>query len=233
MRHRLTSIRQPGVLSVAPSSAVVVSVPNFAVGPGQTVNVPFNHTGLPVVLTGGANVINIEVTLLYNPTLLTINAVSSGETLPAGATVQISSASPGILTLSVASPIGLGASPIELARLTASVPDTALYRSSQVLSFEIASLTPATPGATAADAVHVVAYLGDTTGNGTYSALDGQRVLRVSVGLDSGFAAYPLIDPVLIGDATWNGSISSLDATRILQEVVGIDRLEIQPIPPK
>ena len=66
-----------------------------------------------------------------------------------------------------------------------------------------------------------------------YSALDAQRVLRIAVGLDSGLAAYPLIDPVLIADTTWNGSISSLDATRILQEVVGLDRFEIPPIPPK
>ena len=133
----------------------------------------------------------------------------------------------------VASPTALGASPIELARLTAAVPDTALYRSTQVLSFEIASLTPVTAGATAADAVHVVAYIGDTTGNAAYSALDAQRVLRVAVGLDSGFAAYPLIDPVVIGDTTWNYSISALDGTRILQEVVGLDRPEIPPIPPK
>jgi hypothetical protein len=60
-----------------------------------------------------------------------------------------------------------------------------------------------------------------------------QRVLRAVAGLDSGFAAYPMIDPLLIADTTRNGSISSLDATRILQEVVGLDRPEISPIPPK
>ena len=82
-----------------------------------------------------------------------------------------------------------------ISRLTASVPDTALYRSAQVLSFEIGNITPAALGAKTDDAVHVVAYLGDTTGNESYSSLDAQRVLRVVAGGDSGLTAYPLIDP--------------------------------------
>jgi hypothetical protein len=49
--------------------------------------------------------------------------------------------------------------------------------------------------------------------------------------LDSGFAAYLLVDPVIIADATGNGVISALDATRILQEVVGLNPPEIEPIP--
>jgi hypothetical protein len=85
--------------------------------------------------------------------------------------------------------------------------------------------------AVADDALHLAAYPGDTTGNRNYSALDGQRVLRVAAGLDSGFAAYLLVDPVVVADITGNGAISSLDATRILQEVVGLDRPEIPPLP--
>jgi hypothetical protein len=189
--------------------------------------------GLPIVLTGGANVTNIDFTLQYDPTLLTISAVSAGEALPTDATIEAESTASGTLRLRLGAPSGFGTSPIELARLSASVLDTATYKSAQVLSFEVTSITPATPGVITDDAVHVVAYLGETTGNMVYSALDAQRVLRVAAGLDSGFAAYPLIDPVLIGDTTWTGSISSLDGTRILQEVVGIDRPEIPPIPPK
>ena len=63
------------------------------------------------------------------------------------------------------------------------------------------------------------AFFGEATGNGGYSALDGFRILRVVVGLDSGYAAYPFVDPVLLTDITGNGIISSLDGTRILQEV--------------
>ena len=57
----------------------------------------------------------------------------------------------------------------------------------------------------------VMAYVGDTTGNGTLSSLDASRVQRVVVGLDSGFDAYDKFNPVLLGDTTGNGGLSSLD----------------------
>src|SRR3989442_6895411 len=83
----------------------------------------------------------------------------------------------------------------------------------------------------AGDGVHVVAYFGATTGNGTYSSLDGQRVLRLAVSLDSGLAPFLLGDPAVIADITGNALVSALDATRIFQEVVGIDRPEIPLLP--
>ena len=67
----------------------------------------------------------------------------------------------------------------------------------------------------------VLAYAGDTTGNGTLSSLDASSVQRVVVGLDSGFDAYDSVNPIHIGDTTGNGSLSSLDASRIQLQVVG------------
>jgi hypothetical protein len=85
--------------------------------------------------------------------------------------------------------------------------------------------------ASADSGIHAVAFLGDATGNGAYSGLDAQRVARVAVGLDAGFAAYPKIDPAVIADVTSNGVLSGLDAQRIAQEAVGLDSGEIPPIP--
>jgi hypothetical protein len=76
-----------------------------------------------------------------------------------------------------------------------------------------------------------VAYFGDVIGNGGYSGLDAQRVARVGVGLDSGFAAYPHIDPVVLADITGNGKLSGLDAQRIALVAAGADTPEIPPIP--
>jgi len=117
--------------------------------------------------------------------------------------------------------------------LQAAVPETAKadYRGKALLTFKDVSVNAGAISVAADTAVQVVAYLGDTTGNGAYSGLDGQRIKRVVVGLDTGFAAFPLLDPVLIADATANGSLSGLDATRVLQEVTGIDRAEIPPRP--
>jgi hypothetical protein len=75
--------------------------------------------------------------------------------------------------------------------------------------------------ATSDAAVHAVAFFGDATGNGAYSGLDAQRVARVGVGLDRGFAAYPNIDPVILSDITGNGQLSGLDAQRIALAAVG------------
>jgi hypothetical protein len=109
------------------------------------------------------------------------------------------------------------------------VPNNAPYRSKHLLAF--ASVEINENPAVGDDAIHVVVYIGDTTGTGTYSSLDAQRILRVVSGLDSGFALFPLLDPAALADTTGNGSLSSLDATRILQEIVGLDRPEIPPLP--
>jgi hypothetical protein len=216
---------------VTSDNAVVVSVPDFAYGPGQVVNVPFNRLGLPIVVSNGSTVTAVEFKLTYDPTLLTISAFTPGNTLPTGATVAADLATAGIVSIRGASTTGFGTGAIELGQLSASVPINAAYKATQVLSFEIVSVTPANTSIKTDDALHLVAYLGDTTGNKSYSALDAQRVLRVAAGLDSGFAAYLLVDPVIIADATGNGVISALDATRILQEVVGLNPPEIEPIP--
>jgi len=79
--------------------------------------------------------------------------------------------------------------------------------------------------------VQAVGFLGDTTGNQSYSGLDAQRAARVAVRLDSGFAAYPKIDPVIVADVTSNGQLSGLDAQRIALEAVGIGADEIPDLP--
>jgi hypothetical protein len=136
-----------------------------------------------------------------------------------------------VITLTFFSPAPLSAGPAEFASLTATVPASAPYGAAHVLELSGVSINEAATPATADDSIHVVALLGDTTGNGQYSGLDAQRVARIVVGLDSGLAAFPTIDPILLGDATGNGSLSGLDAQRIAQQVVGLDPPEIPTVP--
>jgi VCBS repeat-containing protein len=111
------------------------------------------------------------------------------------------------------------------------VPATAAYGAAEILQITTVTLNGGAIAINADNALHVAAYFGDAPGNGAYSSLDGQRVLRLVAGLDSGFAPYLKIDPVAIADITANGAISALDGTRILQEVVGLSRTEIPPLP--
>ena len=58
------------------------------------------------------------------------------------------------------------------------------------------------------DGVHVVAYFGDTTGNGQYNSTDAVRALRVGLGQDGGLIAFQLLDPRIVADITGNGAIT-------------------------
>ena len=215
--------------AISPQGLPTLSLPDFARGPGQTVNVPASGAGIPLRISDGLGVNSVDLVFTYDPDLLTISGITPSATLPSSASVQPNLTLPGTVRLHIALPTALNAGLQDLLFIQATVPSTAPYRAKHVLHFTDARVNELqTVGD---DSIHVVAYPGDATGTGTYSALDGQRILRVAAGLDSGFALFPLLDPVLVGDVTGNGLITSLDATRILQEVVGIDRPEIPPLP--
>ena len=60
---------------------------------------------------------------------------------------------------------------------------------------------------TGSSAVHVAAKHGDTSGDGTYSAFDAVLAARVAAFKDTGLAAYPMVDPVVVADVSGNGDI--------------------------
>ena len=174
----------------------------------------------------------IELSLQYDPSLLKIIGVVPGSALPVGSSVLPELSVPGTLILHVTSPSAMAPGALELVRLISEIPHTASYGATGLLNIINLSVNSGSIAATADDGMEAVVYFGETTGNRSYSALDGSRILRVVVGLDSGYAAYPYLDPVLISDITGNEILSALDGTRVLQEVVGLDRSEIEPITP-
>ena len=55
--------------TVAPSSARVLALPDFARGPGQPVVIPAaTGTGLPLTISDGTGVTSISLSVTYNPT---------------------------------------------------------------------------------------------------------------------------------------------------------------------
>jgi VCBS repeat-containing protein len=216
--------------TVAPNTAVVVSVADFTRGPGQSVHLPPSGVGIPVTFSNGAGVQSVDVTLKYNPALLTITSVISGTSLPTGSQIQADLTTPGESHITLTSVTALGSGAAELVRLLGQVPANAPYGAAEIIGIANVTVNGGAIAAIADDGLHVAAYFGDATGNGSYSSLDGQRVLRVAAGLDTGFAPFIKLDPVVITDITGNAAISSLDGTRILQEVVGLNRPEIPPL---
>ncbi|HXG10201.1 MAG TPA: cohesin domain-containing protein [Gemmataceae bacterium] len=223
--------------TIAPSPAVVVSVPDFMRGPGQPVNVPANAAlpGIPLRLSNGDGIDSIDLTLRYDPALLTVTGAAVGPAVPAGATVIINTTTPGVVVLSFLSPRSLPAGPIDFVRLIATVPTNAPYRDKHVLDLTGIQINEGAIPAVDDDGLHVAAFFGDVAPSGMsnvfYSSLDAVRTSRVVVGLDSGFEVFPLADPTVLADITSNGSLSSTDAVRLLQEAIGQDRPEIPPVP--
>jgi hypothetical protein len=216
--------------TITPAATVTMGVPDVARGPGQPVNVPAMASGLPLQLRDGSGITAIALTLRYDPALLNISGVSRGPALPATAQLNFTN-TPGRLVLSITSSAAPLAGPLDLVLLSAQVPAGAAYTAKQVLDIDSLQLNNGTVPALDDDGLHVVGYPGDTTGNGGYTSLDAVRALRVAVGLDAGFGAYQLADPMIVADISGNSAVSSADAIRILQEVVGINRPEIPPLP--
>ena len=106
---------------------------------------------------------------------------------------------------------GPGGGPIVLGSLTANVPATAVdaYASKDLLTLSVNSISgedllgnPLVPGVNAlgSQAVHVVAFLGDATGDGTLDSSDVGLMEDVLGDVTAGFNAYKLADPAIIGD---------------------------------
>src|SRR5262249_35114887 len=152
--------------TIAPSTAVIVSIPDFARGAGQPVD--FAGNGIPIVVNNGAGVQSVDLLLKYNPALLTITGVTPGNALPAGSSVDANLGVAGEVHLSIAAVTPLTAGIQELARLIAQVPASAPYRGSQILGITSLSINEGAIATVGDDALHVAAYFGDATGTGTY-----------------------------------------------------------------
>ena len=210
---------------------MTIDVTDVSRGPGQPLDVPASTTGLAVGLSDGTGVNQVDFTLNYNAALLTVTAVNLAAGLPGDTMLTADFATPGLVTVSVSSVTGFAAGAMSLVTLTADIPVDAPYGSKTVLDLAAVQVNSGAILSRADDAVQVVAYLGDTTGNAGYSSLDGQRIFRVIATLDSGFDSYPNLDPAIVGDVTGDGTLSSLDGTRVFQEIVGLDQIELPAIP--
>ena len=111
------------------------------------------------------------------------------------------------------------------------MPDSAPYASKEDLVIGNMIVNGGAIAAVDQDAVHVVAYLGDASGNIGYSGFDATLIRQVIANLSTGFAAYPLLDPTIIGDIAGTGSLNALDATYIQQYVANIPQPRIPAEP--
>jgi hypothetical protein len=212
--------------------AAVLTLPDFARGPGQSID-------LPITLTDAQNVQSLDFDLHYDPALLHINTALLSAGLPADWTLTANATSPGILRITLFGATSLPAGARELIHLIADVPASAPYKAAQALTFTSLRINEGAIPAIADAAVQKVAYFGDATGDGTLGAFDANRISRVVTQLDGTFAgpasdvtAYPLTDPLIIADITGDGTLSGLDAALVAQKFTDPDSVpQIPDVP--
>jgi hypothetical protein len=221
-------------ITVSPRNpnAVTLSLPNFARGPQQAVNIPANETtGLPISFSNGSGITSATFELRYNPALLIITAATVAPGLPLGTNAILTFPATGVARIQFTSPTSLAAGVTRFVDLQVSVPSTAPYQEMQALDLSSIVLNGGAIAALDDDAVHVVAYFGDVTANGSYSGTDAAYIARLAVGIETGLAAYKLLDPIIVGDITGNDAFSALDTALVLQQSVGITVPEIPALP--
>jgi len=216
--------------SVAANSAAVLGIGEIARGPGQALANPAAAQVFPLTLDNAAGATQVSFTLRYDPALLNVTGLEGGS-LPAGSTVTLDLSAPGQMKVTIAASSPLAAGRIVLGNLTATVPTTASYGAVQLLSFTGMQIDGGTKPVKADAGLHVVAYLGDANGDRGYSTDDSGRIQRVATRADSGFAAWPLLDPLLLGDISGNGLIQANDAAKLNLHMGGTPQKEIPAIP--
>ena len=210
------------IFAVAPSNTPVVSIDRFARGPGQPVNLPAADptAGIPVRISNGAAVREVEFTLRYDPALLSVFDVSLAKSISGNLTLKSIDPLAGLIRIHVANLSGLTGASTVLLKLQAEVPVDAPNRGRHLLDLGDLKFNAGALSGRADDGLHVVAYLGDTDGDGKYSSYDALLIQRVILRLDSGFSAYPLIDPIVVGDVNGSGRLDSSDGLSIQLKVL-------------
>jgi hypothetical protein len=203
----------------------ILALPDFARGPdgAHAVKVP-NDTdlGIPVTLYNAAAVKDVTFTLIYNPLLLSLagglGGSGSDATDPHGSFTQLLTPNVyGQATFQFHDDTPQSGT-VVLGDIKATVPDSAaaMYKAKDLLQiYNIAINQNAVTGAVGGSSVHVNAYLGDVTGNGTIDGLDLATAINVAQGKDTGFAAYQLLDPVIVGDPALDLSVDAGDVSDI------------------
>jgi hypothetical protein len=122
-----------------------------------------------------------------------------------------------------------------LGDILGNVPNSAanLYKGKELLDLSEVTAN-GTIVAVVGDAIHVNAYFGDVTGNGTIDGLDVATANTVAQGNPSsplGLSAYKLVDPAIVGDIGGNGSIDAGAVSSLASFTSNLHPVQI-PTPP-
>jgi hypothetical protein len=210
--------------TTANQTKTILSLPDFARGPDGSHNIQIpadTGHGIPVTLTNATTVSAATFTLNYNPTLLTVTGASSGDATTGGALALLGTPTIIDATHATANFQYTSTTPqsgtVVLGDIIATVPNTAAanYKAKELLTLTSITVNGNAFTGVATSAVHVNAYFGDVTGNGSIDALDVAFANNVAQGNATGFGAYTLLDPAIIGDVAGDISVDAGDVSTL------------------
>jgi Glycosyl hydrolase family 76 len=220
-------------VTAAASHDDVLWLPDTAEGPGQALNAPgMNRAGggYPVYLGDGTgSVTDVQATLTYNPALLTVTPSSTATfsvTVPSAGTALLHYSGPALARGSQ-TPIGFLTAMVPTGTASSPVP----YKATDLLHLSAVTINQGAIPVATSDGLHLVAYVGDADGNGSYSSSDAVLITRAVLRTDSGFAAYGLVDPVIVADTDGSGFLPADAALQVSEAGVGLPTANL-PNPP-
>jgi Ca2+-binding RTX toxin-like protein len=202
----------------------VLSLADFSRAPGHPIEVPGTNPnqGWAVSLDNGSAITQVDFTLTYNTDILGVTDLLVNPDLPDDwQIISKNLSNPGKASISIEGTAPLTTGEVDLVFLKAQIKPTAVYGTSSLLELTSVSLNQDKVDVIGDSAVAQVAYLGDSSGNKTYSGLDASLISRLAVGLDTGLDGYPFNDPLAIADINRDGVISALDASLVAQHANG------------
>jgi autotransporter-associated beta strand protein len=216
--------------TVANGTKSVLWLPDFARGPdgANSINIPAATAGggIPVTLTNATAVTDVTFSVTYNPALLTITGPTSGNLQLVGTPTG------GVANFHYTNATAQNGT-VVLGGIVASVPNSAgsLYKTKELLTLSNITVNTAAFTGVAASAIHVNAYLGDVTGNGTIDALDVATANNVATGSATGFPSFTLLDPAIVGDPQGDISVDAGDVSALAAVVAHLPEPTIPAIP--
>jgi len=222
-------------LTIEPAAGVVLGIPDFTRGPGQEVDILSSGIGLPVVIEQAEGVTGVDFTINYDPSQLEIGAVLQAQMLPAnwGVLSNLNSPSfvPGTLQISIFGVQPLADAATNLVSLTASIPDTAEFGATRIITIDGISVNTGQMVAAADRAVLQISYLGDVDGDRLHTGFDASLIGRAVVQSDNGFAAFKNVAPLIIGGVSGSPELNGLDASWVARKSVQFEQPEVPDIP--
>ena len=208
-------------ISVTDINDVLLTVPSFARGSGQAVDIGGAGAGLPISVSNAEGFTDIRLRLKYNAELLSITNIVLADGLPGDWQRTGLEISDGQVIIDLAGTTALEAGATDLVKLVARVPENAAFNNSQVLRVSGGAIDgDRNPiGLEESAAVHQVAFLGDANGDGIIDFGDVLAIANIRSSDDiSGFDRFDLTDPVVIGDVNRDNIINLEDVSAVARE---------------